>query len=41
MTIPMVQQITIDTDADLQKIKDNLNALREKLDDKSEYRIWF
>ena len=31
----------IDTDADLQKIKDNLNALREKLDDKSEFVFGF
>ena len=31
----------IDTDADLQKIKDNLNALREKFDDKSEFVFGF
>lgn len=30
-----------ETDADLQKIKDNLNAIREKLDDKSEYVFGF
>lgn len=30
-----------ETDADLQKIKDDLNAIREKLDDKSEYVFGF
>lgn len=31
----------IETEEDLQKIKDNLNALREKLDDKSQYVFGF
>ena len=37
----MVQQIRPETEEDLQKIKDDLNAIRERLDDKSTYVFGF